>query len=544
MEEFDASSQHETEFYDSCGYVVSFDVHDEESAVLFYEKYGFVVFRDVYSSKECEDTRCAMWDIVEEANEGLLRDEPSTWISYNQTGKYGLSSRGPCFHPQLVNNRQSPKLISILSKILDVPLNDVMVSHDRFTIYRATQLKPEEYGSLQIAPASNKISIKDNNEIAADADFPVSCTDTHTMVSTSHPGDALLTGRRNVHLDLNPWWWHEGNRDVLIGADAIKYDTPEDFVKENNLVINKMGPHVQCVMNFNNNHINDGGTLIVPCSHNYSKQWCINNKNMKKMRPFVTFNSENNINENNIENDLLNNAIRITMREGSVLMWHQTVFHGTQPNRSGTCRLAQFLKSFSKYNTFIKIENSKDDNAIPITDEDKQSNISTVLKIKSKSRIKKEQQRERRRLRELAATTTGVLSKHNVENGNEKNMSALTAHTSCIEGISNIEISPNKIEKDIIHNMNKVNKVDNCIFDAENRYKSWQYNGLSRLLRRSRCLQTELENTGAIDIVTPLGKSVFGLDIDDIQDTLISDNSLSSGYETDGCKVGHLQHDI
>ena len=35
------------------------------------------------------------------------------------------------------------------------------------------------------------------------------------------------------------------------------------------------------------------------------------------------------------------------MRSGSVLIWHQTVVHGTSPNLgTNRCRMAQFLKAF------------------------------------------------------------------------------------------------------------------------------------------------------------------------------------------------------
>ena len=46
--------------------------------------------------------------------------------------------RGPCFDPVLLNNRQNPKLIQFLSTLLETHSTDVIVSHDRFTIYRAT----------------------------------------------------------------------------------------------------------------------------------------------------------------------------------------------------------------------------------------------------------------------------------------------------------------------------------------------------------------------------------------------------------------------
>ncbi len=77
---------------------------------------------------------------------GLSRDDPATWPLLKGAGKYGLSSRGPCFHPTLVNNRQNANLFRALqlvvnSNIMNIDGSDksgIAVSHDRFTIYRPT----------------------------------------------------------------------------------------------------------------------------------------------------------------------------------------------------------------------------------------------------------------------------------------------------------------------------------------------------------------------------------------------------------------------
>ena len=103
----------------------------------------------------------------------------------------------------------------------------MMVSHDRFTIYRATKDEP-----------------------------------------------SFATGDRNVHLDINPWWWCESSSDVLHGLTFLKYDNSQDFIKENNLVVRDMGRHVQCVLNFEDNVEMDGGTILVPRFHSHIDEWC------------------------------------------------------------------------------------------------------------------------------------------------------------------------------------------------------------------------------------------------------------------------------
>mmetsp|Transcript_10785 Transcript_10785/g.17704 ORF Transcript_10785/g.17704 Transcript_10785/m.17704 type:complete len:596 (-) Transcript_10785:40-1827(-) len=209
-------------------YVKSFSTSsaiDLNEAARFFESYGFVVFREVYSPEECEETRSCMWDIIEKGSPGFDRDNRDTWSKYSSAGKYGLSMRGACFHPRIVRNRQHPNLVHALETIIGS--KEVMVSHDRFTIYRATQ------------------------------------TD-----------KSFITGDRNVHLDINPWWWCDSATDVIQGLNTIQYNDSQDFIKENNLVVKSMGRHVQCVLNFEDNEVEDGGTILVPRFHKVIEHWC------------------------------------------------------------------------------------------------------------------------------------------------------------------------------------------------------------------------------------------------------------------------------
>jgi len=290
-------------------YVISFDV-DDAAAGAHFSDWGFVVFRDVFTPAECSETRDAMWSVIEEGNPGFLRDDPLTWDGFKAAGKYGLCSRGAVFHPTLVKNRQNENLCRALSTCLQIPEDDVIVSHDRFTIYRATRLDQTVFGDCS----------------------------------------RFRTGRRNVHLDLNPWWWLESSRDILVGADSLQYADAQDFIKENNLVVKSMGPHVQCVLNFADNLDEDGGTLVVPRFHKELKDWATTNAKLRKPVPFVTFGSK--IIEQECESSLLSRAKRVAMRQGSVLVWTQTLMHGTEPNDSENTRHAQFVKAFSRRAVF------------------------------------------------------------------------------------------------------------------------------------------------------------------------------------------------
>ena len=86
------------------------------------------VVRDVFDVDTCDRTVDAMWEVCEELNPGLCRSDIATWNALKVSGKYGLSSRGPCFHRQLVRNRQSPLLARVLRVLIE---SDVLVSQDR-----------------------------------------------------------------------------------------------------------------------------------------------------------------------------------------------------------------------------------------------------------------------------------------------------------------------------------------------------------------------------------------------------------------------------
>lgn len=264
-----------------------------------------------------------MWKIIEDSTPGFDRNDPSTWSTYHSTGNYGLSMRGPCFHPILVKNRYNPNLIRVLRTLVES--DDMMVSHDRYTIYRAT-------GS----------------------DIP--------------DGDKFRTGSKNVHLDLNPWWWCESSRELLDGLPSLTYQNEQDFIRENNLIVSSMGIHVQCVLNFEDNTADDGGTVVVPGFHKHIKEWC---ETVPILQPKKKQNQQNKQNKQNSNesisnpddcvakqplpwlnipstNSLLNYSQRVPMKPGSVLIWNQTVVHGTSPNNgTNRCRLAQYLKAFN-----------------------------------------------------------------------------------------------------------------------------------------------------------------------------------------------------
>jgi hypothetical protein len=451
---------HSSNLRDSEGYIHCFDARDEAKlaeAKKFMDIHGFAVLRDVFTPEECEGTREAMWNQVEGSYPGLKRGDASTWGLYKSTGKYGLSSRGPTFDATLVNNRQNPVLAAALACVLNTSTDDVMVSHDRFTIYRATGLEEADYG---VGSGGVDAALSPGAGAGAGA------------------GAALATGQRNIHLDLNPWWWQEGARDILIGADSLTYSTPEDLVRENNLVACNMGPHVQCVLNFLDNREEDGGTLVVPGFHRVLAQWCEREAacGMRRKAPFVTFNQRAPL-ELASEQALLDLSVRVSMRAGSVLVWHQTLAHGTQPNASKVCRLAQFMKAFSRSAAFEE--------------------VGRYPQAQAQAQAQAQPQPQPLPVVEVPLPVVEVPLPPTPPTGREE------------EAIGESNPAPPKVMPKA---KTKGPVVQKNTWNSDEKYKNWQWDGSSRLVRRALRIQSELAASGALDLVTPLGKRLFGLD--------------------------------
>ena len=63
----------------------------------------------------------------------------------------------------------------------------------------------------------------------------------------------------------------------------------QDFIRENNMIVNNMGIHLQCILNFAPNRDEDGGTIVVPGFHNRCYDWAREHIRLRKPLPWVQF---------------------------------------------------------------------------------------------------------------------------------------------------------------------------------------------------------------------------------------------------------------
>jgi hypothetical protein len=137
-------------------FVISFSVSEKKESKEFFEKFGFVIIRDVLSKEEVSKTLKEIWEILEfkadssgtvtrkksfenmklycELNEKkfvpLNKESPSTWNTENgwpflgnfnmnsRIGVQGLLGSHPSFNPQAFANRFNKNVFESFSNIL------------------------------------------------------------------------------------------------------------------------------------------------------------------------------------------------------------------------------------------------------------------------------------------------------------------------------------------------------------------------------------------------------------------------------------------
>ena len=130
-----------------------------------------------------------MWTVAEASSGSRLfsRLDPASWPAYKSSGKYGLSMRGPCFHPRLVRNRAHGRLVRAAAALLRCETRQVLCGHDRFTIYRPTHLPTATTGGVdaavfRYAASPSPLSAVNSQHVACG----MCCNPTQTLTPLTH----------------------------------------------------------------------------------------------------------------------------------------------------------------------------------------------------------------------------------------------------------------------------------------------------------------------------------------------------------------------
>jgi hypothetical protein len=166
---------------DEGGFTAAFPVEEASTAASsFFEEWGFVVFENVLGEDECEATVSEIWDELEKSNSDLDRENIATYDALHLV--HGLAPLTPQYTPQVVRNRQNPRLVAAFAGLLGCGTQDLLVSQDRWCLYRPTI--PEDQGAGQEGDA------RDGGELARKM--------------------ARWRTDTRLHLDMHPWTYQFG----------------------------------------------------------------------------------------------------------------------------------------------------------------------------------------------------------------------------------------------------------------------------------------------------------------------------------------------
>ena len=271
----------------SDGFVRDFDVVKDsaQDVQAFFDKYGFVVMRNVLTAEEADVTVDEFWESRHKL--GLRRDDPRTWADFWESqrfGRLGIMGLGPDLQSlRQLENRQNPRVHQAFAKVLKT--EDLWMDHDRLGIMRPT--KNLDFGQ-----------------------------------GTVKDVEAWRTVSNWLHLDCNPLL---GKASIASFADT---GLPIDFSKT---II------IQGLLTLTDARVEDGGFHCVPGSHQFALDWSALSVNQTHASP------------SNMQvppSDPLRQRIQqIPIRKGCLLCWTSLLMHGNHPNKSEAWRAVQYIRA-------------------------------------------------------------------------------------------------------------------------------------------------------------------------------------------------------
>ena len=157
---------------------------------------------------------------------------------------------------------------------------------------------------------------------------------------------------------MNPWEYTANDPEVYRRVGDLTYSDSanRDFVREGNDVAAGMGRYVQGVLNLKDNfdaesgcNGGNGGTILVPGFHRQFDDWVrgelpgVHCDETQRVAGSMQYKVAN-------DSPLQGQAVRATLREGSLLIWDQRTIHGSAPNTSCRNRIGIAIKFFPAAN--------------------------------------------------------------------------------------------------------------------------------------------------------------------------------------------------
>jgi ectoine hydroxylase-related dioxygenase (phytanoyl-CoA dioxygenase family) len=149
-----------------------------------------------------------------------------------------------------------------------------------------------------------------------------------------------------LHLDVDPIHYFDESKynAVTKKLNSLSYNHISQFITENSIKNIKMNRQCQGVLNILDNSDENGGFQFIPNGHNISKEWFVENRKRLDTMP-----SDPNGRYFFEKRDYqFTQPVRLSCPAGTLIIFDVALPHGTQPNRSGNSRIAQFLRYIPK----------------------------------------------------------------------------------------------------------------------------------------------------------------------------------------------------
>jgi hypothetical protein len=297
------------------GYMKSFTVDEKEDYKTFFDKYGFVVIRDIISSTECDISCDEVWASLKEKEPNIDRNDPKTWSE-----KYW--PKDICRRGGFINKFPYWKRLPNLKEIFVAQQPQAWKNRENPTIYgvfRHLFSTGRLWGSIDRYGIMRPSNHQQQSEI----------------------NETWATKHQWLHWDLSPF--HFG---TSAAGFAPRKDLDFEALKQD---YGEM--RVQGLITMTDCPVQNGGFHCVPGFQHQFMQWRNDNIDDYGSRPEIC---KRNFIEVPEDDEMRKHIFQVPMRKGSLLIWNSQLPHGNFPNQSSDVfRMVQYVK-------FIPVDNQRE----------------------------------------------------------------------------------------------------------------------------------------------------------------------------------------
>ncbi|KAG2378541.1 hypothetical protein C9374_008180 [Naegleria lovaniensis] len=296
------------------------DTDDPNDILKFFNDYGVVVFRNILSDEQIENSIQEVWEELEES-ENFKKHDPETW---KRVSRLGILGDSVYWKKTGMENRQNEKLVRAFELLYGKSRSELWTSFDRVGVLTPTLNIPCPYYDSKSLPKSS---------------IPHEIQSPTKTVDKEH----LRTEAQWLHWDCNPF--------CVLGEfpPTIESEEENTSILELNpnyyLITENNGNHgllrLQGVLQLSESREDDGGFLCVPGFHNHAKEYA---EKLTAIRPgpkctfLSVFKGDN----------LLSQTQKVPAKAGSLIVWNTLLPHANYPNHSDRFRICQYIKMIPK----------------------------------------------------------------------------------------------------------------------------------------------------------------------------------------------------